>query len=243
MKIVSLVPSITELLSDLGLNDQVVGITKFCVHPENWYRNKRRVGGTKTLHLDIIRELQPDWIIANKEENTKEQIEALAETFDVYVSNVSCLEDNIQLIYDIAAKTDAMKAGQPIIEGLNQMLIERATPTKCSVAYLIWENPKMTVGNDTFIHDILSWCGFSNVFGALRRYPQINADDLKILKPDHILLSSEPFPFKDKHIDAYQKLLPDAGIHLVDGEAFSWYGSRLLKKKDYLIRLRENLSA
>lgn len=239
-RIVSLVPSQTELLFDLGLREEVAGITKFCVHPDEWYRSKERVGGTKKLNLDKIRELKPDLILANKEENNREDIASLSAEFPVWVSDVKTLDDAKRMILDIGEITCRSEAAvklQKTITEYFDILGERLEKVPFMKAlYLIWSNPDMAAGSDTFIHDMLSRSGFSNVISETR-YPEI--DQIKFETPDVVLLSSEPFPFKQKHIDEFQLKYPNARIMIVDGEMFSWYGSRLLKAPDYFLSLLE----
>ncbi|RQO30679.1 cobalamin-binding protein [Taibaiella sp. KBW10] len=228
-RIVSLVPSQTELLFDLGLDQEVVGITKFCLHPESWFRTKSRVGGTKTVHFDRVKALQPDLIIANKEENVKEQIEALQSLAPVWLSDIKCVEDNLEMISHIGELTQTMDKASVLIEkiktGFAQLPIMPVQGRK--VAYLIWYNPIMVAGADTFIHDLLSRIGLDNVFVADPRYPEQTWAQLQVAQPEYLLLSSEPFPFSQKHLQIFQEKLPHAKIMLVDGELFSWYGSRM----------------
>lgn len=234
-RIVSVVPSQTELLYDLGLEKEVVGITKFCVHPEEWFRNKERVGGTKKLNLDKIRALQPDLIIANKEENTQEEIETLAKEFPVWISDINNLPAAVNMIQALGQVTGmegrANKLVEEIIQGFNDL--NKANKPR-RVAYFIWRNPWMTVGNDTFIHSMIQTIGWQNVFAHETRYPELSLDQLKEYNPELVLLSSEPFPFKEQHIAEVRSVLPDAEVKLVDGEMFSWYGSRLKKAVAYL---------
>lgn len=242
-RIISLVPSQTELLHYLGLEQEVAGITKFCIHPNEWFRNKTRVGGTKNVNLDVVRQLQPDLIIANKEENVKEQIEALASEFPVWVSDVNTLDDALQMIDAVGAMVDKPQQAAELISSIQNEfeLLSRPIANTIRTAYLIWRGPYMTVGHDTFIHDMLIRCGFQNIYADKQRYPTTSIDDLKELQPQVILLSSEPYPFQQKHIDELQPHLPDTQIMLVDGEMFSWYGSRLLKAPKYFRELRDAL--
>lgn len=234
-RIVSLVPSQTELLRDLGLDAEVVGITKFCVHPESWFRTKTRIGGTKTVHLDRVRALQPDLIIANKEENTREQVEALAMDFPVWISDIQTVDEGLQMILDIGDITGtAAKAAElvtAISRGFGQL---SGTTQPCNVAYFIWKDPWMCAGGDTFINDMISRMGLRNVLAGHMRYPEVSPQMLADADVDLVLLSSEPYPFKEKHIAEISKILPAAKILLVDGEMFSWYGSRMLKAVGYL---------
>lgn len=237
MRIVSLVPSITETLFDFGLNaSEVIGRTKFCIHPHDRVKDVAIVGGTKNVNIEQIRQLKPDLIITNKEENEKIQVEELMHDHKVWVTDIENLEDNRIFLKQLGEILNREKLAEDFIQQTDQLF---CTPesTRKKVAYLIWRNPYMTIGNDTFIHAILHANGFENVFGDHKRYPQINFDDLKAA--DFIFLSSEPFPFSQKHIDEIKEELPDAEILLVDGEAFSWYGTHILKCKDYYRSLRE----
>ena len=232
-RIISVVPSQTELLSDLGLEEEVIGITKFCVHPQEWFRTKTRVGGTKTLDIEKIKSLQPDLILANKEENTKEQIEELMKDFPVWVSDITTVADALEMITQVGALAGREMEAQHLVHQILSDFPQRNEPVG-SVAYLIWYRPWMSIGKDTFIHDVLKRCGFRNVFGKETRYPEVSPEALQEVSPDMVLLSSEPFPFKEKHIAEIRTILPGADIRLVDGEMFSWYGSRLLKACTYL---------
>lgn len=234
-RIVSVVPSQTELLYDLGLEDEVVGITKFCVHPEAWFRSKTRIGGTKQLHIDKIQQLKPDLIIANKEENTQEQIEELAKEFPVWLSDIQNIPQALQMIQVVGQLTGKEHKAAEIVDhvvgGFNSL--QRATISK-RVAYFIWYKPWMSVGKDTFISNMIQTIGWQNVMGDKLRYPEVTLEELKAYDPEMVLLSSEPFPFKEKHIDEIKAVLPDADVRLVDGEMFSWYGSRMLKAVAYM---------
>ena len=237
-RIVSLVPSQTELLYDLGLSDEVVGITKFCVHPDEWFRNKKRVGGTKTVHIDIVKSLKPDLILANKEENTKAQIEELAALFPVWVSNIQTIDEGLQMITEVGAIAGRNEQAQQICNEINagfNGLKKDAALRK--VAYFIWRKPWMCAGGDTFISDMITKLGWVNALSDKDRYPEIDLGQLAARQPDLILLSSEPYPFKDAHIAEIKAIVPDAGIRLVDGEMFSWYGSRMRLAPSYMAGL------
>lgn len=236
MKIVSLVPSITEALFDLGLTEnEVVGRTKFCIHPQDKIKNVPIIGGTKNINIEKIKALKPDLIIANKEENVKDQVEALMDEHKVMVTNIDTIEDNYYLLKNLGklfGKEDrAQLFNLKIYDVLNQAKLD--VPVK--TAYLIWKNPYMTIGSDTFIHRILSEIGFENIFKDKSRYPQITNEDLA--EADVIMLSSEPFPFKEKHIEELQVFYPDKKIMIVDGEAFSWYGTHIAKCENYFKEL------
>ena len=249
LRIISLVPSITELLYSLQLDEQVVGITKFCVHPETWFRTKTRIGGTKTVKADIIQGLQPDLIVANKEENVKEQIEALAKQYPVWVSDVNNLTDALDLIHNIGMITGTIEKATDLTgriqSGFNELSLQQSAGANqikpLRTCYLIWREPYMTIGGDTFIHDMMKRCCFENIFGHKTRYPAITVEQIQAENCELLLLSSEPYPFKQKHIDELQTLLPDTMIELVDGELFSWYGSRLLHAPSYFSSLLRQL--
>lgn len=225
-KIISCVPSLTELLYYFELDQEVIGITKFCIHPEHWFQSKNRIGGTKNLNIEKIRSIQPDLIIASKEENTKEQIEALSEEFPVYITDISNWEDCILNIKQLGLITDKETIGDLLIEQLNKLSFPDYKNK--SVAYIIWNEPIMTIGNDTFIQSIINKNGLVNCFEGRKRYPTTSYEELRSLNPDLVFLSSEPFPFKLKHMAEFQKELPNSQVKLVDGEKFSWYGPRLL---------------
>lgn len=246
-RIVTLVPSQTELLADLGLDNEVVGITKFCVHPNEWFRNKTRIGGTKDVKTDRVAALSPDLIIANKEENVKEQVEALQKIAPVWTSDIETLEQAYEMIKQIGAITQKEKEAAAIIEqtekGFAALQQQIKTTGAKSCVYLIWKDPYMTIGADTFIHDILTRCGLHNLFTASKRYPETTIEAIQSLSPELLLLSSEPYPFAEKHIETLQKVLPDTRIELVDGEMFSWYGSRLMQAPAYLCGLLKRINS
>ena len=240
LRIVSLVPSITELLYHLGLDDAVVGITKFCIKPTQWFKSKSRIGGTKTVDIHKVKQLQPTLILANKEENVKEQVEALQQISRVYVSDVSDLSQALKMIDTIGKLTSAREKAQEIVQKIESDFLflknNIATPT-ARAAYLIWRDPYMVAGGDTFITDMMLYCGLQNVFADATRYPSITVEDIAARKCDVVLLSSEPFPFGQQHADELHASLPGVKIMLVDGEMFSWYGSRLVYAPQYFKQL------
>ncbi len=238
-RIISLVPSQTELLFSLGLTDEVVGITKFCIHPDDWYRTKTRVGGTKQYDFEKIKQLQPDLIIGNKEENDEAQIKQLMQLYPVWMSDIKSLDDALQMILNIGdlvgRKNEANAIANKIETNFSklQTVVKIAEIQKRSALYCIWYNPIMAAGGDTFINEMLNCCGFENLLAYNARYPEISIEMLQNLNPEIILLSSEPFPFKQKHLDEIQSHCPNAKVILVDGEFFSWYGSRLIAAPKY----------
>lgn len=241
-KIISLVPSQTELLFDLGLDEEVIAITKFCIHPQKWFQTKIKIGGTKQLHADKIKKLQPDLIIANKEENVQQQIEELATHFPVWVSDVNNLNEATQMIQSIGMLTGKESKANEIIQHITKEFSQLQSPNpKPQTCYLIWQKPYMTVGGDTFINDMMNRAGFHNIFENQKRYPQITTGQLQTANCQLLLLSTEPFPFTQKHIDELQPLLPGTKIILADGEMFSWYGSRLIKAPAYFQQLQNQV--
>lgn len=241
-RIISLVPSQTELLHYLGLEEETAGITKFCIHPKEWYRTKTRIGGTKTINIATIKKLNPDLIIANKEENVKEQVEELANDFNVLVTDINNIAEALQMIVTIGSITGKTQQAEELVAkiGPGFLKINKADPA-INTAYLIWNKPYMAAGGDTFINDILKAAGFKNIFADQLRYPAITVDDLVKNNCRLLLLSSEPYPFKQKHINELQQQLPNTKILLADGEMFSWYGSRLLLAADYLNNMLREL--
>jgi ABC-type Fe3+-hydroxamate transport system substrate-binding protein len=242
-RIISLVPSQTELLYDLGLDEAVIGITKFCVHPDSWFRNKIRVGGTKNLDIEKIKQLRPDLIIANKEENVKEQVAVLQQIAPVWVSDVNNLYDALSMITSIGRITGTITKAQALIDNIRNSFTQLSTVISnlSTAAYLIWKDPYMTIGGDTFISDMMQHAGFVNVFADKNRYPEITPEDIRHSQCELVMLSSEPYPFKEAHISELKSLLPDQKFIIADGEMFSWYGSRLQHATGYFSKLRETI--
>lgn len=245
-RIVSLVPSQTELLYDLGLEDSIVGITKFCVHPVHFKSTKKIVGGTKQVKIDKIRELQPDIIIANKEENTKEMVEELSRICPVWVTNIITIGDNLQMISDFGQLFNKRTEAQKWLDKLNfayqdfQHFI-KDQPIK-KAAYFIWANPYMVAGKETFINELLKLNHYQNIYEEKGRYPEIELKKIRMEgDPDLVFLSSEPFPFKDEHAFEIGRFTHHAKTIFVDGEYFSWHGSRLVKAFEYFKKLHQKL--
>ncbi|MBS1556050.1 MAG: ABC transporter substrate-binding protein [Bacteroidetes bacterium] len=236
-RIVSLVPSQTELLFDLGLEEQIVGITKFCVHPLDKVKAKTKVGGTKNFNLDAIRLLQPDLIVGNKEENYQTGIEALEKEFPVWMSDIVTLQDALGMIQSVGKLTDKSLEADLLVERIRNSFSSIERRATCSVLYLIWKSPWMAAGKLTFIDSMLSAVGLKNVVEETR-YPELFDAKIQALNPEVVFLSSEPYPFKERHVTELKNLLPNSTIQLVDGEMFSWYGSRLVKAADYFDGLR-----
>lgn len=247
-RIVSLVPSITELLNDLNLGDQVVGITKFCVHPENWFRSKTSIGGTKQIHIEKIKSLRPTLVIASKEENIKEQVEQLADFTEILLTDVVDYNTALKMIESVGLATGTFDKAK-IISGqieasflqLNSFL-QKQQFQSISCAYLIWKDPYMVAGGDTFIHSMLHKMNCINTYENQLRYPAIHFEDPEWQAAKIVFLSSEPYPFKEKHISELSAQFPDKSFLLVDGEMFSWYGSRMQYAPSYFSSLSELLN-
>jgi len=231
-RIVSLVPSQTELLFDLGLNEEVKGLTKFCVHPQEKVKSKIIVGGTKKFRFDVIDKIAPDLIIGNKEENYQEGIEILSQKYPVWISDINTMTDAIDMIESLSKITDNETVGKKIIQKINYEFENLRKVSSLSVLYFIWRKPYMVAGQHTFINHMLEKIGLKNAVNE-KRYPELSTNHIEQLNPNLILLSSEPYPFKAKYFKDFQNLCPHAEIRIVDGEMFSWYGSRLTKAPDY----------
>lgn len=245
-RIVSLVPSQTELLCDLGLKDSIVGVTKFCIHPQNIKTDAVVIGGTKQIHIDRIKKLNPDIILCNKEENTKVIVEACEQICTVHVSDIFNIDDSLELIQHygeiFSKKEEASELIQNIKKEVEDFQIFIQNKPTLKVAYFIWKNPWMVAANHTFIHYLLQLNKFDNVYKDQVRYPEVELSNAKFKRDvDVVLLPSEPFPFKEVHIKETQEVLPNTTVILVDGEMFSWFGSRLLKAFKYFKMLRSNL--
>lgn len=240
-KIISLVPSHTELLFDLGLSNEIAGRTKFCIHPKEKVKSLPIVGGTKNFNIPKIISINPDLIIANKEENDKEGINELEKDFPVWVSDIKDLDSCLQMIQQVGKLIGREKKGKDVAEFIKTEFLDLRPEKRYTVAYLIWKNPYMTIGKDTFIHQMLNLAGFDNVFADSLRYPVISAEDIENRNPDLIFLSSEPYPFKEKHLLELSEISPASGIKLVRGDFFSWHGSRLLYAPQYFKKLQNEI--
>jgi ABC-type Fe3+-hydroxamate transport system substrate-binding protein len=230
-RIISLVPSQTELLYDLGLSDAVIGITKFCIHPAAWFRVKQRVGGTKQLNLELIRSLNPDLIIGNKEENTKEDIEALAKEFPVWMSDISTFDDALSMIDVMGDMLNRKDEAELLVEDITEAFVPLENlGQQQSFLYFIWDEPAFLTGKNTFIDSMLTKIGYKNACD-LGRYPALT--ECPNVQPDVVFLSSEPYPFKDNHRQKFQEMFPKADIRMIDGEMCSWYGSRMKLAASY----------
>jgi len=236
-RIVSLVPSVTELLCDLGLASQIVGSTGFCIHPREVVRSIPKVGGTKDVKVDRIRELAPTHVVVNVDENTKETVDEL-ERFvpSIVVTHPLAPEDNLGLyrllggIFDRIAETERLC--EDFAAAYADLTAVMRPPER--VLYLIWREPWMTVSRDTYISRTLALVGWETVpEEAPTRYPELDPAAVAG-SVDRVLLSSEPYRFREKHLAEVEALVPGARVSLIDGEMTSWYGSRATEGLRYL---------
>lgn len=237
-RVVSLVPSFSKTVYDLTEGQQPVGITKFCIHPEMMFRILPRVGGTKKVDIEKVKKLEPDLVLANKEENVKEQIEEIGKFTSVWLSDIITIPEMLEWIRICANITGNADKGKAMIQNIENILngIKDKMRGK-TVVYLIWKDPWMTVGHDTFIHSMLSHIGLKNLFENQSRYPVTSPEEIKNLKPDYVFLSSEPYPFKEKDAEEWKNYFVDSKVCHVKGELFSWYGSFLLEWNNYVLTI------
>lgn len=239
-RIISLVPSQTEFLYAIGLEDKIAGQTVFCVNPPDAYKKSFKVGGTKKVKYDKIAECRPDLIICNKEENTEEIVEKLARDYPVWVSDIKNTDDAFVMMSELGKLLGAEKKSTELIEKIKSSLKSSRKIHIYDAVYLIWRKPYMAAGADTFVSHMMKRAGFINMIHA-KRYPELSEEDLITLNPPLVLLSSEPYPFNEKHAGELKKLLPGSKIICVDGEMFSWYGSHLLNSQNYFNELQRQL--
>lgn len=244
-RIISLVPSQTELLVDLGLETSIVGITKFCVHPSHLRKEKTIVGGTKQIRVEQIKALQPDIILCNKEENTKEIISELEHLAPIHISDIYNLEDAFELIKIYGEIFEVGEKAFKIIQDIKterkifQNYFQGKKPLKA--AYFIWKKPWMVVASNTFINAMLNEAGFENVFQNETRYPEVELNHSSLKEAEIILLSSEPYPFKQRYVSELKEKFLNQKVVIVDGELFSWYGSRLKNSYTYFTQLQNKI--
>lgn len=241
LRIVSLVPSQTELLFDLGLQERIVGATKFCIYPSAARHSASVIGGTKNFDFAKIKAARPDLIIGNKEENYQEGIAQLEQHFPVWLSDITTLPEALDMLRRVGDLTGKAHLAEPLAAGIKQSFDKlrlEATAPLATAAYFIWRKPYMVAASGTFIDDMLRRAGFRNAFAGLGRYPEVTPEQLAAAAPAHIFLSSEPYPFSEKHVAEFQEICPAAKIQVVDGELFSWYGSRLRLSAAYFQELR-----
>lgn len=238
-KIISLVPSITELLYDLGLEDNIVGITRYCIHPAKALKTKTIVGGVKGLNTDKIQNLNPDLIIANKHENDYEEVTHLTKTTSVYASDIRSLNDALEFIKDIGDLTNTSEKAHNLINKIKQEFNRLSKEAITTALYLVWKDPYIVASPETFISDIMQQAGFSNYLQKKQEkpYPELSIEEIQRLTPPVILLPSEPYTYTEKDREEMQKLFPNTKLLPVDGELFCWFGSRLQYAPEYFRRL------
>ena len=249
-RIVSLVPSITELLFDLGLGERVVGRTGFCVHPDPAVRAVPKVGGTKDVKLEVVRALAPTHLVVNVDENVAESVEAMrAFVPHIVVTHPNAPEDNLSLYALLGGLFGAEEAAAELSEALRRELAAcRDTRwDRERVLYLIWKDPWMTIAADTYIARTLGCVGWDVTTAAggwagAARYPQVPDIAAAVTGVDRVLLSTEPFPFTEAHVQALGAQVATP-IELIDAEMTSWYGSRAVRGLAYLRELRKDRSA
>ncbi|MFJ8063599.1 ABC transporter substrate-binding protein [Psychrobacillus sp. NPDC096426] len=237
-RIVSICPAITETLFTLGLKNEIVGRTKYCIFPEGIVENVPIIGGTKEVNVEKIRALQPDLILAEKEENTEEIVQVLEEIAPVFVLEVQSIKEAYRFIQTLGFLTNKEQVAEQLIDSVKAVFPSPYIQSK-NAAYAIWRKPYMVVGGTTYINDVLHTLGFHNPFAKEEsRYPAVTKESLADTNLDVLFLASEPFPFKEKHIAEFQAFLPNTKIVLVEGEMF-WYGSRMEIAGSYLKELVE----
>lgn len=239
--LVSGVPSLTETFIQCCPSGYVLGRTKFCIHPRETVKSIPKVGGTKHLKSKSIIELNPDIVILNKEENTYDDYKELSKHFPVYVSDITDTESLISFLNDMAAIFKLQSFNKLSDKIMSTRYVPHENEGRKKAAYIIWKNPYMTVGGDTYINHMLEEAGFTNIFRNKKRYPEVTFDEILRRDPEFIFLSSEPFPFSQKHIDELDVNYNTDQIKIVDGEMFSWYGIRNLKAYEYFKTLHKSL--
>ncbi|WP_332645813.1 ABC transporter substrate-binding protein [Lysinibacillus sp. 54212] len=231
-RVVSICPAITETLFSLGLEQEIVGRTRYCIYPQNLVEQVTIVGGTKEVDYDVIASLQPDLIIAEKEENTIEIIEELEAHFPVFVFQIESIAEAYRMILDAGKITGRQEESKKLVEEITGSF-QPLPQNHGRAAYAMWRKPYMVVGATTYISDVLQTLGFANPYTTYEgRYPVVDIAALQKEQLDVLFLSSEPFPFSQKHKDELAAYLPNTSIRLIDGEMF-WYGARMKEAGHY----------
>jgi ABC-type Fe3+-hydroxamate transport system substrate-binding protein len=245
MRLVSLCPSITESLVAFGLLDELVGVTRYCIHPKEAVRALRKVGGTKNPDLAAIAELAPDLVFLNAEENRAEDLVALALSHRVDVSYPTRVREVPDLLRRFGALTGRLREAEDWARKIEEALarLESAPGRRFTYAYLIWKDPWMAAADGTYVSDLVSLAGGTNVFAnASVPYPQATEEELVSSKPDVVLLPDEPFPFREPHAAFFRSRLPGAEVRLVAGDDFCWHGVRTLRGLEAAAALRASVT-
>jgi ABC-type Fe3+-hydroxamate transport system substrate-binding protein len=232
-RIVSLVPSLTETLFALGVGERVVGRTRYCTQPPGAVGRVPKVGGTKKVDVERLLALEPDLVIAVREENVRGDVEEISRSgVEVFVGEPGTVTEALTMLRDLARRVEAPLADRVLgpAERVHERLRE-GTGQKARVFVPIWKGPYMTVGHDTYAHDVLRLCGGENVFGGRARYPTVTAEEVEAARPEVVLLPDEPYPFSAPDLAGFYDLdVPAARsdrVHLVDGKLLTWYGPRM----------------
>ena len=243
MRIISLVPSQTELLFDMGLSDRIVGVTRFCIHPADQVSQKEKIGGTKNFKIDKIRDLRPDLIIGNKEENYEEGISVLRSEFPVWMSDIVTIDDAYEMIKAIGGITNTIEIANKIVSEIQTGFpkLQIVNRPQAKAAYFIWRKPYMVAASGTFINSMMEVLGVKNIFAHMERYPEVTIEQIAAARPDIIFLSTEPYAFSEMHFDEFHEMCPSARVMMADGELFSWYGSRMRLAAAYFSLLRDEI--
>ncbi|HRQ47170.1 MAG TPA: helical backbone metal receptor [Rhodocyclaceae bacterium] len=246
VRIVSLVPSLTELLFDLGLGSCVVGRTGFCVHPRAWLKAVPKVGGTKDVKLDAVHRLEPTHLIVNIDENRRETVDELAQFVPNIIVTHPCKPEDNRDLYRLFGHVFGREAAARRLEAdLDRALaradeVARSMPPE-AVLYLIWRDPWMTVARDTYISAMLDCVGWKTLPEvADERYPQFGWTEPWLARAGRVLLASEPYRFSERHVGEVTRL-SGRPVTMIDGEMASWYGSRAIIGLEYLSGLRRSV--
>ena len=225
MQVVSLVPSLTELVYALGAGSSLVGRTRFCTEPAGLVDGVPIMGGTKNPHVDRIIALAPDLVLANREENRREDIEAL-EWADVSVllTDPNTVDEAVAMIAEVGRQLGREREAAALVAEIGAALSEPGPSRPVRVFAGVWWNPLMGLGSASYGHDLLERCGAVNVLAGKERYPEVSLEEVAALKPDLILLPDEPFPFGEEHAAAFAGIAP---VRMVDGKVLWWYGPRM----------------
>ena len=249
-RIVSLVPSLTETIALLAGTDKLAGITRYCIHPQEKLRQIPRIGGTKDPNIDQILSADIDLVIANKEENLPQHIEALEKKLPVFITFPRSIQQTIKTVMDLGILTDARDNAEQFSHSCKAILkaieADSAIAPPLKTACMIWKDPWMTVGPDTYVSDVLATLGLQNIFDSSQdRYFKTALEDVIAREPQVILLPDEPYEFgkSDKALieDFLKAQGAKARVELIDGSSLTWFGSRTLPALGYLRKFKKSL--